>query len=121
MEGSLPVSSVHEISQARILEWVAISFSRGIKSRNQTCISCLAGSFSTSEPLGLSNIIHKTQWFSIFDLPTVLRIIFLPAPSTPSCFQDYVLFLVFRSLIMMYSGMYFFRFVLFFLISSLNL
>ena len=25
----LPVSSVHGISQARILEWVAISFSRG--------------------------------------------------------------------------------------------
>jgi len=27
MEGSLPSSSVHGISQARILEWVAISFS----------------------------------------------------------------------------------------------
>ena len=26
MDGSLPGSSVHEISQARILEWVAISF-----------------------------------------------------------------------------------------------
>ena len=26
---SLPGSSVHEISQARILEWVAISFSKG--------------------------------------------------------------------------------------------
>ena len=29
MDHSLPGSSVHEISQARILEWVAISFSRG--------------------------------------------------------------------------------------------
>jgi len=29
MDCSLPVSSVHEISQAGILEWVAISFSRG--------------------------------------------------------------------------------------------
>ena len=29
MEYSLPGSSVHGISQARILEWVAISFSRG--------------------------------------------------------------------------------------------
>ena len=29
MDCSLPVSSVHEISQARILEWVAISFPRG--------------------------------------------------------------------------------------------
>ena len=29
MDCSLPGSSVHGISQARILEWVAVSFSRG--------------------------------------------------------------------------------------------
>ena len=29
MDCSLPGSSVHGISQARILEWIAISFSRG--------------------------------------------------------------------------------------------
>ena len=29
MDSSLPGSSVHEISQARILEWVVISFSGG--------------------------------------------------------------------------------------------
>ena len=29
MDYSLPSSSVHEILQARILEWVAISYSRG--------------------------------------------------------------------------------------------
>ena len=29
MDYSLPVSSVHEIVQARILEWIAIPFSRG--------------------------------------------------------------------------------------------
>ena len=29
LDCSLPGSSVHEISQAGILEWVAISFSRG--------------------------------------------------------------------------------------------
>ena len=29
MDGSPPGSSVHAILQARILEWVAISFSRG--------------------------------------------------------------------------------------------
>ena len=29
MDYSLPGSSVHGVSQARILEWVAISFSRG--------------------------------------------------------------------------------------------
>ena len=29
MDYSLPGSSIHEIFQARVLEWVAISFSRG--------------------------------------------------------------------------------------------
>ena len=37
-----PDSSVHGISQARILEWVAISFSRGSSwPRNWTCVSCI--------------------------------------------------------------------------------
>ena len=37
MDCSLPGSSVHGISQARILEWVATSFSRGsFQSRGQT-------------------------------------------------------------------------------------
>ena len=44
---SLPGSSVHGIFQARILEWVAISFSRGSsQSRDQphvSCVSCIAG------------------------------------------------------------------------------
>ena len=36
-----PGSSIHEISQARILGWVAISFPRGSsQSRDQTCVSC---------------------------------------------------------------------------------
>ena len=41
---SPPGSSVHGILQARILEWVAISFSRGSsRPRNQTRVSCTAG------------------------------------------------------------------------------
>ena len=40
MDGSPPGSSVHGIFQARILEWVAISFSRGSSwPRDRTCIS----------------------------------------------------------------------------------
>ena len=43
---SLPGSSVHGILQARILEWVAISFSRGSSQpRNQTQVSCIVGRF----------------------------------------------------------------------------
>ena len=50
---SPPGSSVHGISQARILEWVAISFSRGSSQpRDQTCVSCTAGGFFTPEPPG---------------------------------------------------------------------
>ena len=49
----LPGSSVHGISQARILEWVAISFSRGSsRLRDRTHISCIAGRFFTTEPTG---------------------------------------------------------------------
>jgi len=45
---SLPGSFVHGISQARILEWVAISFSRGSSwSRDPTHVSCTAGRFFT--------------------------------------------------------------------------
>jgi len=53
LDGSLPGSSVHGISQARILEWVAILFFRelpnpGIKPLSPT----LAGRFFTAESLG---------------------------------------------------------------------
>ena len=42
MNGSPPGSPVHRISQARILEWVAISFSRGSSwPRDLTLISCI--------------------------------------------------------------------------------
>ena len=43
MDYSLPGSSVHGIFKARILEWVAISFSRGSsQSRDRTHVSCIA-------------------------------------------------------------------------------
>ena len=41
---SLPGSYVHGILQARILEWVAISFSKGFpQPRDRTWVSCIAG------------------------------------------------------------------------------
>jgi len=54
MDCSPPGSSVHGILQARTLEWVAISSSRGSSQpREQTqvsCVSCIAGGFFTAEP-----------------------------------------------------------------------
>ena len=45
---SLPGSSAHGILHARILEWVAISFSRGSsRPKDWTCISCIADGFFT--------------------------------------------------------------------------
>ena len=50
---SLPGSSIHGISQAGILEWVAIFFSRGFSwPRDWTRVSCWAGGFFTTESPG---------------------------------------------------------------------
>ena len=50
------LSSVHGISQARILEWVAMAFSRGSSQpRDRTRVSsgsCIAGRFFTADLLG---------------------------------------------------------------------
>ena len=58
-----PGSSVHGILQARILEWVAIPFSRG-SSRpwNRTWVSCTADSFP-SEPPGKQLV----SWLVVFE------------------------------------------------------
>ena len=64
MDCSPPGSSVHEISQARTLEWVAIPFSRGSSQRrNQTSVSCTAGGFSTAEPPGKPSFL---TYFSLY-------------------------------------------------------
>ena len=45
---SPPGSSVHGIPQARILEWIAIPFSRdSSQPMDQTQVSCIAGGFFT--------------------------------------------------------------------------
>ena len=48
VDGTLLGSSVHGILQIRILEWVAMPFSRGSSQpRDQTQVSCIAGRFFT--------------------------------------------------------------------------
>ena len=57
MDCSLPGSSIQGILQARILEWVAIPFSRGtFWPRNWTGVSCIAGDSLPAELRGESNI-----------------------------------------------------------------
>ena len=56
MDCSLPGSSVHGIFQARILEWVAISSSRGSSQlRDQTHVSCI----------GRQTLYHWATWEAI--------------------------------------------------------
>ena len=59
MDCSLPGSSLHGILQARVLEWVAISFSRGSSQpRDWTRVSCIPGRrfnlWATREAQGLN-------------------------------------------------------------------
>ena len=66
MDCSRPGSFVHGISQARILGWVAISFSKGSSQpRDWTGVSCIAGGFFTNwairEALLISCIILAIQ------------------------------------------------------------
>ena len=57
MDYSPSGSSVREISQARILEWVAIFFSRGSsRPKDQTHVSCLAGRFFTAVSPGKPHV-----------------------------------------------------------------
>ena len=52
---SPPGASVHGILQARILEWAAMSSSRGSsRPRDRTCVSCTAGRLLTAEPPGVN-------------------------------------------------------------------
>ena len=49
MDCSPPDSSVHRILQVRVLEWVAIPFSRGSSHfRGQSWVSCITGGFFTN-------------------------------------------------------------------------
>ena len=60
MDCSLPGSSVHGIFQARILEWVAISFSRGSsRPGDRTQVSCIVGRH-------FYHLSHKGSFFFFF-------------------------------------------------------
>ena len=64
MDCSPPGSSVHGILQARMLEWVAISFSRGSsQSRDQTQVSCIAGRHFTLWTTFSTYLIWSTLYF----------------------------------------------------------
>ena len=89
MDCILPGSSVHRILQARILQWVAISFSWGSsRCRDWTNISCITGGFFTTEPPGNPST-YSLPWIfwkkhppvSHTNVPSGASLLWLP-PST---------------------------------------
>ena len=78
MECSLPGSSVNGILQARILEWVAIPFSKGSSwFRDQTHISCIADRDSfTIWAIREAHIILKASEKEIVDFQNALMAVF---------------------------------------------
>ena len=75
MDCNLPGFSVHGVFQTRILEQVAISFSRGSsRPRDWACVSwvsCMAGRCFTTEPPGKPKFLRYQSFTSI--LQTLLR------------------------------------------------
>ena len=79
MDCSLPGSSTHGIFQARILEWVAISFSRGTSwPRDRSQVSCIVGRhfivWATRDSLRLASLILESDFSKLgrgegFQLP----------------------------------------------------
>ena len=69
MDCNLSGSSVHGILQARILEWVAISYSKGSSQpRDRTCISYIGRwifffltTVPPGKPKGIRQMIKKTE------------------------------------------------------------
>ena len=89
MDYSPPGSSVHGILQARILEWVAISFSRGSSwPRNWTHVSCLlhwqVGSLLLAPP-GMLKSTHES--FKILFFPQSIS---SPTSSVNSTLQLFI-------------------------------
>ena len=82
MDCSLQGTSVHRILGARILEWVAISSSRGSSWSLDwilvSCSSCSVGGFFTAEPLGKPNwqYIFKFKIYVSLDVTVTLSEIY---------------------------------------------
>ena len=89
---SLPGSSLHGILQARILEWVAISFSRGFSQpRDRTWVSDIAGRsfilWATREALSLSLEFAQTHVHWVVDAIQSSHLL-LPRCLLPSIFSS---------------------------------
>ena len=87
MDSSLPGSSVHRVFQARILEWVAISSSRGSSQPGDLiCVSCIFCTgrwilfhYATWEAPSLPRLIQLVTTYRSFLSPAIALVPIAPA------------------------------------------
>ena len=99
LDCSLSGSSVYGILQARMLEWVAIPFSRGSSQpRDWTWVSCIAGRFWAT---------GEAQWYSILWFHTgfwsFLTISPIPTPSGHPSIHSAISLMPYDNVIVVYS------------------
>ena len=71
MDSSLPGFSIHGIFQARVLEWAAISFSRGSSwLRDRTLVSCIADRCFTVWATREAWVLLTKPWCKLHHLPS---------------------------------------------------
>ena len=93
MDYNSPGSSVHGISQARILEWVAISFCMGSSwPRNGTRVSCIASSLLTIWD-GSPNALSYSHTIALQFTPTHLFPHLDLHPLLPEFSQEFPIYL----------------------------
>ena len=81
MDCSPPGSSVHGILQAKILEWVTISFSRGSShSKDRTCISCICRLI-----LYCWDTREAPSWFQFSSVQSLSHVWLFVTPWTAAC------------------------------------
>ena len=100
MDCSLSGSSIYGIFQARVLEWIAISFSRGSsRPRNRTWVSRIAADALLSEPPGKppqsSLLLFYSKEINLFALITKEGFLISPCYSLELCIQMCISFFSF--------------------------
>ena len=99
MDCSLSGSSVHGISEARILEWVAISFCRGSsRTRYQTHISCISAigrwilyHWATREAWNHS-VLSFYNWFTSLSIISLRFMYVVAFVRIPFLFEGWIVF-----------------------------
>ena len=91
MDCSPPGSSLHGIFQARVLEWIAISFSKGSSwTRDRTWVSCIAGWCFTSWATRESPKEQwKWKWSRVLLFATPWAVAYQAPPSMEFSRQEY--------------------------------